>query len=181
MDTATVGIDQWSRGEYVNADNTQDDIGIITTAVGARQSARAACTTTFAYRDLSTVLSTTFTAFPESIITCAGGVHSYPVRIRALYALTVTPPAEGNMKVRISFARAVLQNGQWIASTAFTTLGTNDAYASTAFAYTAPGAVTAGNYIVRIQSIAEPGNANTYPFPVYGSVGRYTLRIRNGF
>ncbi len=125
--------------------------------------------------------SSTFTSFAAAIITCAGGQHSYPIRIRGRYALEVRPPTEGNMKFRVTFAPAVQRNGQWVASRTATVLGTNDAYASTPFTYTAPRAVTTGNYIVSIQSIAEPGNSNTYPFPVYGSMGSYTLRLRNGF
>jgi hypothetical protein len=149
--------------------------------VGASTNPRALCTTTFARVDLTSVSSSTFFAFPESIITCGGGAHSYPVRIRGRYALDVTPPAEGNMKFQVQIARARLRRGQWVASTSFTTLGANDAYSSTPFVYTAPSAVATGDYLIRIQSIREAGNSNTYPFAVYGSVGRYTMRLRNGF
>ncbi len=179
--TAPVGIDQWSRGEYTSANNREDDTRIITNAVGARVSATAACSRTFPYRDLSAVGSTTVTPFTTAVITCAGGAHSYPVRIRRRYTVSVAVPTEGNMKFRVSIARAVLRSGQWVASGSFTTLGVNDAYSSATFVYTVPRAVTLGNYLVRIQSIAEPGSANTYPFPVYGSMGSYTLGITNGF
>lgn len=81
---------------------------------------------------------------------------------------------------QVAFARARLRNGQWVPDGSFTTLGTNDAYSSAPFLFQSPSRLTAGNYIFRILSIAEPGNANTFPFPVYGSTGRYMFRIRNG-
>lgn len=80
----------------------------------------------------------------------------------------------------MAIAPARLRSGQWTASSRFTILGTNDAYSSVPFTYTAPRALSAGDYIIRILSIEERGNANTYPFPVYGSVGSYTFAIRNG-
>lgn len=173
-------MEQWSRGEYAYADNREDDIRIIQNAVGARTGPTAACSTTFAYRDLSTVPSTTVTTYPEATITCGGGSHSYPVRILGGYVINVTVPTEGNMKFSVAIASARLRSGQWVANGGFTTLGTNDAYSSAPFGYQAPSRLALGNYIIRIQSIAEPGNANTYPFPAYGSVGRYTWTLQNG-
>ena len=178
--TAPVGIDQWSKGGYTNANNGEDDITIITNALGARVSATAACTKTCPYRDLSTVRSTTVATSPTATITCAGGAHSYPVRIRRRYMLSVAVPIHGNMKFQVAIARAQLNNGQWVSSGGFTNLGSNDAYSSRAFTYTAPSSLQVGSYMVRILSIAEPGSSTTYAFPVYGSIGSYTLSIKNG-
>lgn len=144
-------------------------------------SSPAACTATFAYRDLTTVASNTFTTFPTAVILCGSGIHAYPVRIRGRYALDVTPLTEGNMKFQVSIVPAVQSGGLWIANGTPNVLGSNDAYTSMAVSYTAPSAVSTGDYLVRIESIAEPGNANTQAFPSYGSVGAYTLRIRNSF
>jgi len=179
--TAPVGIDQWSKGEYTSANNGEDDITIITNAVGPRVSTTAACTRTFPYRDLSSVRSTTAVPSPRATITCAGGAHSYPVRIRRRYRLSVAVPIHGNMKFQVAIARAEYINGQYVPSGGFTNLGSNDAYSSGTFTYTASSRLTQGNYIVRILSIAEPGSSTTYAFPVYGSIGSYTLSIMNGF
>lgn len=163
-----MGLEQWSRGEYTSADNREDDITIITRQVGARPNlpnAPAACTATWGYRDLSAVASSTVTTYPETTLTCAGGSHSFPMRLRGRYSLRVTPPTDGNMKFRVSIARARLRSGQWVADGSFTTLGVNDAYSSAPFTYTSPSALALNNYIIRIQSIAEPGNSVTYPFP----------------
>lgn len=184
---ANVGLEQWSNGSYPNANNFQDDMAIITSLVGPRVSrpdAPAECNTAFAYRDLTAVVSNVFTTFPTAIITCPLGTHLYPIRIRNRYELIMTPPANGNMKARVSIVPAVQSSsGQWVpASNAqFTTLGQNDAYSSSEVRFVSTSAVPAGNYLVRVAAMAEPGNANTYPFPAYGSVGSYTMKIRNGF
>lgn len=174
-----MGLEQWSRGEYAYADNREDDITIIQRQIGARPNSAlipAACTTTWGYRDLSTVASSTVTNYPVTTLTCAGGSHSYPMRLRGRYSLTVTPPTDGNMKFQVSIARARLRNGQWVADGSFTTLGANDAYSSTPFTYTSPSSLALNNYIIRILSVAETGNSVTYPFPGKQE-GRHGLSI----
>lgn len=184
MCTATVGLDQWSRGEYAGASNTEDDMAIITSKVGPRvstESEPAACTATLPYRDLSTVAASITISYPTATITCGGGSHSYPMRIRGRYNITVMPPDEGNMKFQVTISRAVQSGGVWIASGSTTVLGSNDAYASTPVRFRASAPVVVNDYLITVRSIAEPGNSNTYAFPEYGSVGSYTLSIRNGF
>lgn len=173
-----MGLEQWSRGEYTSANNREDDTAIITRLVGTRPNlpgAPAACTTTWGYRDLSSVASSTVTTYLETTLTCPGGSHSFPMRLRGRYSLRVTPPTDGNIKFQVSIVRARLRSGQWVADGRFTTLGVNDAYSSAPFTYTSPRALSLGNYIIRIQSIAERGNSATYPFP--GKKPQHTLQL----
>jgi len=176
-----VGLDQWSRGQYPSANNQQDDVVIIRNLIGTRPNtvnAPAGCTLKLPYLDLTTVSSFTTTTYPQAVITCESGQHQYPVRIRGRYTITVSPIAETNLRFQVEIFRAVLTGGQWVTSGTGTTLGANDAYSSTSVVFTAPSAVATGNYIT---AIAQPTAPNTYAFPNYGSMGFYTMSLRNGF
>lgn len=179
-----VGLDQWSRGQYPSADNEQDDVAVIRGLIGTRPNtvnAPAGCTLKLPYRDLTTVSSSTTSTYPQAAITCESGQHQYPVRIRQRYTITVSPIAETNLRFQVEIFSAVLTGGQWVTSGTGTTLGANDAYSSTSVVFTASSAVAAGNYIFRITAIAQPTAPNTYAFPTYGSMGFYTMSLRNGF
>jgi hypothetical protein len=183
--TAVVGLDQWSRGQYTSANNQEDDVARIRSLVGTRPNtatAPAGCTNfKLPYRDLTAVPSTTTITYPQAAITCQSGNHQYPMRIRGRFTITVSPVAESNLRFQVQRFRAVLSRGQWVTSGSGTTLGANDAYSSTSVVYTAPSAITTGNYIFRITAIAQPTATNTFAFPAYGSMGFYTVSIRNGF
>jgi hypothetical protein len=182
--TAVVGLDQWSRGQYPSASNQEDDVARIRNLVGTRPNtvnAPAGCTNfKLPYRDLTTVPSTTTTTYPQAAITCASGNHQYPVRIRGRYTITVSPVAESNLRFQVQIFTAVRRGGQWVTSGRGTTLGANDAYSSSSVV-SAPRTIRTGNYIFRITAIAQATAPNTYAFPVYGSMGFYTVSIRNGF
>jgi hypothetical protein len=179
-----VGLDQWSNGQYPKASNTEDDVLIIRNRIGTRPStvgAPAGCTLSVTYSDLTSVPSTTTITYPQAAITCANGQHQYPVKIRGRYTITVSPVPESNLRFQVQIFTAALSGGQWVTTNTGLTLGANDAYDSTSVVYTAPSAITTGDYIFRITAIAQPTATNTYAFPAYGSMGFYTVSIRNGF
>lgn len=154
-------VTQWSKGEYPDADNREDDVAIISnTANGFGYVADEAGNT------LATAKSVTFTgnAFAESgIITSATDVDFYTFVVGDNGVRITVAPAEvaPNLDVSIELqnsAGGVLANSNpdgELNAEIFTTLA-------------------AGTYFLKVQGTGR-GDVTTDGYSNYGSLGRYTI------
>lgn len=175
MGLATNGkaISQWSKGEYADANNTQDDLAII--ATGAPRRADDAGNSTAA----PTALATIPTYVRNGVIGSAADKDVYRVTrscTGALNASATTIGAGGSLDLSLELlnsAGTVLDFDNPASGTSF--VG-GDAVPDGVNASTSAGTVGPGTYYVRLDGVGS-ANPLTDGYSDYSSVGQYRLTI----
>ena len=173
-------ISQWSRGEYADANNREDDALLIRQKLGT--ALPAVPYTTWGNAANMNVVSATATTknwLNRGIIDLPGAAHWYRIVADAAGTVSatvaVTPSNAGFLRANFD-ARLTLINaatmGMITSQDPTTAGGANDATMGTSL--TAMN-LAAGPYFLRVQSVAV-GDRLTSGYPSYGSVGQYTLR-----
>jgi len=164
MGSGDKGLSQWSKGEYKNASNTEDDLAIITTKNG------------FGYRaddhgntvaSATGIVSTTTTMTAKGIIEQNTDADVFAFTTAGTINATVSPAVYGaNLDI---LAEILNTSGAVVASS--NPIGALNA----SFNIT----VSAGSYYLRVQGTGEGDPLGT-GYTKYGSLGQYTVSIGGG-
>lgn len=147
---------QWSKGEYANASQSQDDIGILSTRLGWASDADPSLTNLSPLGDGDTAIG---------LVERSGQSIDVPINIAAgATSVVITPTvAHGNL-----YARAQLRKGS-------TVLATANPSTLSDWTLNIDRTLAAGTYTVRVTSI-KSGTAST-GFTTYGSIGEFKIAV----
>ncbi len=153
-------VTQFSRGEYPNATNTEDDIAMLTELLGLRETTVGSSVSTATPLGTNGVIST------NSVIRSAGDVHVYSIKtgggslsINASTFRSATNGVGNNLdlalKLKDSANRLLAESNPQTSCSASLKLDN----------------LSGGTYYLEVLSV---GNTVT-PYSAYGSIGQYTL------
>lgn len=160
-------ISQWSKGEYANANNTQDDYAVMGTngaaVLAADNGTSLATATTITPGTTKSGVNASLTDVDYFKVTLAAGTHTF----------TANPAAVGaNLDIQLT----VLDSAGAVLSTWDPASGQSSS--STATGLNASGSLNlaAGTYYVRVDDIGYADPLTT-GYSTYGSAGAFTVRV----
>jgi hypothetical protein len=162
------GISQWSRGEYADANNKEDDYAVIGTHGLALRADDAGDTTgTAAALTVGTPVSGLITAETDT------DVYRVDVSAAGNYTAIAGPAAiGGNLDIKLDLLDA---SGAVVASNDPAS-GQSDAGTPTGLGASVSGTLQPGTYYLRIDNVGYGDPLNT-GYSTYGSRGAYTLTV----
>ncbi|WP_405063068.1 zinc-dependent metalloprotease [Kribbella sp. NBC_01505] len=162
------GISQWSKGEYADANNKEDDYGVVGTHGLALRTDEAGDTTADA---AALTLGTTATGY----IAAETDTDVYKVTVGAAGNYTATANAAasgGNLDIKLD----LLNSAGTVVASADPASGQTDAATPTGLGASVTADLAAGTYYVRIDNVGY-GDPLSTGYSTYGSRGAYTVKL----
>ncbi|MFI5735911.1 pre-peptidase C-terminal domain-containing protein [Kribbella sp. NPDC051587] len=162
------GISQWSKGEYADANNKEDDYSVVGTHGLALRADEAGDTTSAA---AALTVGTPATGY----IAAETDTDVYKVTVGAAGNYTATANAAasgGNLDIKLD----LLNSAGTVVASADPASGQTDAATPTGLSASVTANLAAGTYYVRIDNVGYGDPLNT-GYSTYGSRGAYTVKI----
>ncbi|GAA3079914.1 hypothetical protein JOF29_004875 [Kribbella aluminosa] len=162
------GISQWSKGEYADANNKEDDFAVVGTHGLALRADEAGDTTADA-------AALTVGTPVSGIIAAEDDTDVYRVDVSAAgnYSATASPAAVGgNLDIKLD----LLDGSGAVVASNDPASGQSDAGTPTGLGASVSGALQPGTYYLRIDNVGYGDPLNT-GYSTYGSRGAYTVGI----
>ncbi|MFD7153227.1 pre-peptidase C-terminal domain-containing protein [Kribbella sp. NPDC059898] len=162
------GISQWSKGEYADANNKEDDFAVVGTHGLALRADEAGDTTADA-------AALTVGTPVSGIIAAEDDTDVYRVDVSAAgnYTATASPAAVGgNLDIKLD----LLDGSGAVVASNDPASGQSDAGTPTGLGASVTGTLQPGTYYLRIDNVGYGDPLNT-GYSTYGSRGAYTLGI----
>ncbi|MFF1818829.1 pre-peptidase C-terminal domain-containing protein [Kribbella sp. NPDC058245] len=162
------GISQWSKGEYADANNKEDDYGVVGTHGLALRADEAGDTTSAA---AALTVGTPVTGY----IAAETDTDVYKVTVGAAGNYTATANAAasgGNLDIKLD----LLNSAGTVVASADPASGQTDAATPTGLSASVTANLAAGTYYLRIDNVGYGDPLNT-GYSTYGSRGAYTVNI----
>lgn len=157
---------QWSKGEYANADNQEDDLAMIATYLGSRQDDFSS-TTSGAKAIAGTAGASSFAVNTSGVIETTNDADIFKITCGSgtIKLDAVGGPANTMLDIQLSLLDS---KGVLVAATG------NPANPPTDVIASINQAVVAGTYYVKIEGVGN-GNPLTTGYTKYSSLGQYTI------
>ncbi|TDD62344.1 hypothetical protein E1263_04090 [Kribbella antibiotica] len=162
------GISQWSKGEYADANNKEDDFGVVGTHGLALRADEAGDTTAAA---AALAIGTTATGY----IAAETDTDVYKVTVTTAGNYTATANAAasgGNLDIKLD----LLNSAGAVVASADPASGQSDAATPTGLGASVTANLAAGTYYVRIDNVGY-GDPLSTGYTTYGSRGAYTVKL----
>ncbi|MFI5691434.1 pre-peptidase C-terminal domain-containing protein [Kribbella sp. NPDC051586] len=162
------GISQWSKGEYADANNKEDDYAVVGTHGLALRADEAGDTTADA-------AALTLGTPAAGIIAAEDDTDVYRVDVSAAgnYTATASPaPTGGDLDMKLD----LLDSSGAVVASNDPASGQSDAGTPTGLGASVSGALQPGTYYLRIDNVGYGDPLNT-GYSTYGSRGAYTLSV----
>ena len=162
------GISQWSKGEYADANNKEDDYAVVGTHGLALRGDEAGDTT-------ATAAALTVGTPASGIIAGESDTDVYRVNVTTArtYTATANPAAVGgDLDIKLD----LLNNSGAVVASNDPASGQSDAATPTGLGATISTSLQAGTYYLRIDNVGYGNPLNT-GYSTYGSRGAYTVSI----
>lgn len=162
------GISQWSKGEYADANNKEDDYAVVGTHGLALRTDEAGGTT-------GDAAALTVGTPASGIIAAEDDTDVYRVDVSAAgnYTATASPaPTGGNLDIKLD----LLDGSGAVVASNDPASGQSDAGTPTGLGATVTSSLQPGTYYLRIDNVGYGDPLNT-GYSTYGSRGAYTLGI----
>jgi len=162
------GISQWSKGEYADANNKEDDFGVVGTHGLALRTDEAGDTTAAA---AALTVGTPVTGY----IAAETDTDVYKVTVDAAgnYTATANAAASGaNLDIKLD----LLNSAGSVVASADPAAGQTDAATPTGLNASVTANLAAGTYYLRIDNVGYGDPLNT-GYSTYGSRGAYTVKL----
>lgn len=162
------GISQWSKGEYADANNKEDDYAVVGTHGLALRADEAGGTTADA-------AALTIGSPASGFIAAEDDTDVYRVDVSAAgnYTATASPaPTGGNLDIKLD----LLDSSGAVVASNDPASGQSDAGTPTGLGASVSGSLQPGTYYLRIDNVGYGDPLNT-GYSTYGSRGAYTLGI----
>ncbi|MBB6565501.1 pre-peptidase C-terminal domain-containing protein [Kribbella sandramycini] len=162
------GISQWSKGEYAEANNTEDDYAVISSHGLALRADEAGDTTAAA---AALTVGTPVTGY----IATETDTDVYKVTVGAAGNYTATAnagPSGGNLDIKLD----LLNSAGTVVASNDPAAGQTDAATPTGLNAAVTANLAAGTYYLRVDNVGYGSPLNT-GYSTYGSRGIYTLKL----
>ncbi len=162
------GISQWSKGEYADANNKEDDFGVVGTHGLALRADEAGDTTAAA---AALTVGTPVTGY----IAAETDTDVYKVTVDAAgnYTATANAAASGaNLDIKLD----LLNSAGAVVASADPAAGQTDAATPTGLSSSVTANLAAGTYYLRIDNVGY-GDPLNNGYTTYGSRGGYTVKL----